>query len=233
MTTRSKNQANGFAYIARAGMLYGVLGSIGICALTTASMVLAPVAFAEAVAPATHWYRYYNNGVPQTSKTITEAHIAKGYEELDAGFRLIRKVPPYSKADAEAKDAALEEKNKALEERQQLMKIYGTSARATRKRAQLLGDVSGKRAFAQQQLITANSQLQTELSKAAQLEKNQQTIPKDLKTIIDTRHAAVQAAKANLDSLMIQQLQEVKQISQDIRRLRKFEMELSGASTTN
>ena len=41
------------------------------------------------------WYRYYNDkNQPTITDRITEEHISRGYEALDKGMQLVRKVPP-------------------------------------------------------------------------------------------------------------------------------------------
>lgn len=173
------------------------------------------------------WFRYYENGVPQMTHTVTEKHIQLGYEELDASFRVINKVAPYSKTDSQAQREEAKSKKEAAEKAAQskskLLQTYGSSERAVRKRKEMLGDIQSKRGFAQQQLNVATTELNKELGRAGSLEKNGKTIPETLKKNIATKRAAVKAAQDSINDLMNNQMARVHDITQDIRRLRKIE----------
>lgn len=214
ITNIHEHQKGYFSYITKSFMVLLVLFTFSHTSLAGTS--------AQA-----KWFRYYENGVPQMSQTITEKHLKLGYEELDSSFRVIKKVTPYSKAEAEAKKAAEKEKkvaaSKVIQAQNKLIKTYSTSSLAIRKRKELLGDIQSKRSFAQQQLFSANDALNKELKKAGNLEKRGKAIPDTLKKNIQTKRAAVEAVQESINDLMINQMKRVHQITQDIRRLRKIE----------
>lgn len=173
------------------------------------------------------WFRYYDNGVPQLSQTITNEHYKRGYEALDSSFRVIKTVPPYSKAEAEIKkleeEKALAAQNKQQQEVDKLIKTYSSSALALRKRNELLADIQSKRSFALQQLNTANTELKEEMNKAVNLEKKGKVVSNDMKQAIENKRVAVKSAQNTINDLMINQMARVHQMTQDIRRLRKIE----------
>lgn len=174
------------------------------------------------------WYRYYKDGVPQTSHTLTKEHQKHGYEELDSGFRVIKKVPAYNFAAAEEKKQADEAQDAENEKKRLLVKRYGSAQRAVRKRSDLISSINSQRVFSQQRVIATEDELKKELDKAASLEKNGQTVSKALQENIEKKKAAVTAAKLGLTDMIKQQYQELDVLTEDIRKLRRYEREVSG-----
>ena len=74
------------------------------------------------------WYRYYNDkNQPTITDRITEEHISRGYEALDKGMQLVRKVPPQralTPAEVAAAKAARAAAAKRKEDDQQLLRLY-------------------------------------------------------------------------------------------------------------
>lgn len=174
------------------------------------------------------WYRYYKDGVPQTSHTLTKEHQKHGYEELDSGFRVIKKVPAYNFAAAEEKKQAEEAQEAEDEKKRLLIKRYGSAQRAVRKRSDLLTSIDSQRLFSQQRVLATEDELKKELDKAANLENKGQTVSKVLQENIEKKKEAVAAAKLGLNDLIKQQYQELDALTKDIRKLRRYERDVSG-----
>lgn len=172
-------------------------------------------------------YRYNDNGVQRTTGILTQKHRDNGYEVLNSEMRLIKTVPPYDAKAAQTNKIELEKENKAKQVRfqikQKLIKTYGSSHRAVRKRSDILAGIKTKLLFAQQQLQTANTELKSELDKAGNLEKAGKPINEGLKNAIATKRRAVESAQASLNDLVTQQYKQLDNITRDIRKLRYFE----------
>lgn len=173
------------------------------------------------------WFRYYENGVPQVTHSLSDKHIKAGYEELDASFRVIKKVPAYSAEAAAAekakKEAALDAQQKAQATQKKLRQTYGSSDRVARKRNELLSNIKSKRGFVQQQYDAAKQALDMKLQQAAKLEKQGKPVADALKAEIATKRNAVAAAKRNIDDLMKHKMARVDALTRDMRKLRKLE----------
>lgn len=169
------------------------------------------------------WYRYYANGQPSLSTTITDQHLKYGYEVLDRNMQVIKRVGPYSTANYERQKARQEALAAQHNADMNLRRAYGSAAQATTKRDQMLNEMESRKTYLKTQLIELQVTLNKNIAQAANLERQRKPIPSYLqKNLVESRKN-VATAEQNIQAITERQQQTRQQYDQVIQRLSRIQ----------
>ena len=194
-----------------------------------------PSAFADiGTANTVRWYRYYNSqAIPTLSSTISEQHLQYGYDSLDKNLRLIHHFPPFSDQKYAQEQAQREQAiNRRIAERH-LQETYISSDRATLQRDRELGDLDGQINRSQKQYVSLSASLNESITQAANLERQNKTIPLFLKNQLSTNKDLLNQSQNNIAALKIKREQTSKQFNDAIATLKSIEQRGSRTNSNN
>lgn len=173
--------------------------------------------------PKIRWYRYYNaNGQPNLSSTITDQHLRYGYEGLDRNMQVVKQVSPYSPEQYAKQKAQRDVLAAQHESDMALRRNYGSAAQAASKRDQILADMTSRKGYLQTQLVTLQSSLSENITRAASFERQKKPIPASLQTSLKENHKNVDEAQRNIQSIELRQQQIKAEYAQIISRLNRL-----------
>ncbi len=197
------------------------------------TVILAALALGLAVATATRaadndantprWYRYYDHGVPMLSSSVSEQHMSHGYDVLNRHMDVIRHVPAFSTERYDREEGAREQSIEKRIAARHLLETYVSSDRAILQQNRELGDLDSQIQRAEQTTKQLNATLNTQISQAANYERQGEPIPKVLqKQLANTKKQFAQSQN-NLTSLKTMRDATSKRFTNDIRELKQIE----------
>lgn len=170
------------------------------------------------------WYRYYNSqGVPTLSTSISEQHLQYGYDSLDQNMHLIRHFAPFSGQKYDQEKAQREQAIERKINERHLQETYISSDRAISQRDRELEDLDGQIKRGQELSVTLSATLNTNVTAAANLERQNKPIPLSLKKQLNKNKDLLNQSKANIAALKMKREQTSKQFDDAITTLKSIE----------
>lgn len=189
--------------------------------------VLSSPAFAEDTDKA-RWYRFYNEkNQPTVTDRITEEHVSRGYEALDQGMQVLRRVPPQRALTAEevaAAKAAREADAKRKQDDKQLLRLYSRPADAEQSRDRQVDAIQLRIDFSTSSLNRLRESRAREAQRAAVLERTGKPIPAMLKNDIAKHDKQIQQLQTEIQTRKAEQ----EKIRQDFAPIIQRLSELTG-----
>lgn len=186
--------------------------------------VATPLALAAEQIP--RWYRYLNDkNQPTVTDSITAEHVARGYDELTEGMRLIRHVPPQRAMTAEEHAAAKAKKaedEKRVRDDKQIQRLYSRPQDAELARNRQVDALQVRIDFAESQITRLRQSRAGETQKAAAFERKGKPVPKDLKDSIGRYDKQLQAAQTEVDTRKTEQAKVMADFEPVIKRLEEL-----------
>ncbi|WP_162818165.1 hypothetical protein [Aquirhabdus parva] len=195
-----------------------MLTSCVLCGLTLSSIT----ALAATTTP-NRWYRYYDNGIPTLSSSVSEQHMSHGYDVLDSHMQIIRHVPPFS---TQRYDQQKAQREQAIEKQiadRHLVETYTSSDRAVLQRDRELSEIDNQIKRGEQQSQELTTALNSSISLAAGYERNNKPIPVNIKSQLDNNRQLLAQSTTNVTSLKTKREQAAKQFANDIIQLKRIE----------
>lgn len=163
--------------------------------------ILISLAHAEDKDPA-RWYRYYNEkNQPAITDRITEEHISRGYEALDQGMQVLRRVPPQRALTPEeviAAKAARAADVRRKEDDKQLLRLYSRPRDAEQNRDRQIDAIQLRIDFTTSALSRLREARTKEAQRAAVLERTGKPIPDTMKADIAKYDKQIQQMQAEI-----------------------------------
>lgn len=191
-----------------------------------------PLAFADSSNATPRWYRYYNSqGIPTLSSTISEQHLQYGYDSLDKDLRLIRHFAPFSGQKYDREQVQREQAIARRISERHLQETYTSAYRATIQRDREVGDIDGQIKRSQQQSVILSASLNESITLAANLERQNKSIPLYLKNQLKTNKDLLNQSQTNVAALKIKREQTSKQFNDAIATLKVIEQRGNRSNT--
>ncbi len=172
------------------------------------------------------WYRYYNEkNQPTITDRITEEHIRRGYDALDKGMQLVRKVPPQralTPAEAAAAKAARAAAAKRKEDDQQLLRLYSHPHDAEQNRDRQIEAVQVRIDFTNSALSRLKETRAKAAQQAAKLERTGRPVPTPLREEIGKHDQQIQQLQAELKARQAEQQRVREDFAPIIQRLQEL-----------
>lgn len=170
------------------------------------------------------WYRYYNEkGVPTLSDQITEEHIRRGYEILDASMQVTKRVPAFNNETYAKEKARREAQMRQHQEDERIMKLYSSSYDAESAKNRLIDTLDTNIGYNRIQLIRLKRLRSEMVEQAAESERAGKPLSAKQKALITQYDSQIN----DLTSLMNSQEEEKVKVTNDfipiIKRLAEIE----------
>lgn len=164
-------------------------------------LALTSTAYTAEIAGA-RWYRYYDDKKqPTVTDSLTQEHIARGYDALSSSMQVITHVPA-QRAMTPEEIAAIKTKREAelqqAKDDKQLMRLYSGPADAEHARDRQLDAIQLRIDFSNNSLAGLRQRRAAEAQKAAVFERTGKPVPTDLKASISNHDKQIQAAQAEI-----------------------------------
>ncbi len=169
------------------------------------------------------WYRYYENGIPMLSSTVSEQHMSHGYDVLDNHMLVIRHVPPFSTLKYDQQKVMREQAIEKQIADRHLIETYTSSSRAELQRTREINELDNQIKRAEQQTKELEVALNNNISQAASFERVNKPIPAFTQTQLEKNRALLSQSTANTQSLKTKREQSLKQFAYDILQLKRIE----------
>lgn len=177
------------------------------------------------------WYRYYNDkNQPTITDRITEEHISRGYEALDQGMQLLRKVPPQRALTPEeiaAAKAARAAEARRKEDDKHLLRLYSRPRDAEQNRDRQIDAIQLRIDFTTGALTRLRDTRAKAAQQAAVLERTGRPVPAPLKEEIGKYDKQIQQLQGEIQARKAEQEKLRQEFAPIIQRLN----ELTGAAT--
>ena len=177
------------------------------------------------------WYRYYNDkNQPTITDRITEEHISRGYEALDQGMQLLRKVPPQRALTPEeiaAAKAARAAEARRKEDDKHLLRLYSRPRDAEQNRDRQIDAIQLRIDFTTGALARLRDTRAKAAQQAAVLERTGRPVPAPLMEEIGTYDKEIPQLQGEIQARKAEQEKLRQEFAPIIQRLN----ELTGAAT--
>jgi chromosome segregation ATPase len=188
-------------------------------------VLLAPFTVLAADPKPSEYYRYRDaNGVMRIGQSIPPEFSKLGYDIITADGTLIKKVPPelHGEAlEAEGKRRAAEEAAKQqLKYDQALLRRYSTPADVESARNRAINDIKIRIGIINSNLLSLKQQIEREQTKAANLERSGQPVPRELADNIKALTIEVDETEKTIEQRQLEMKQEEKNYQDDMERLK-------------
>ena len=196
-----------------------LLTSCVLCGVTLSSVST----FAATATTRDRWYRYYDNGIPTLSSSVSEQHMSHGYDVLDNHMQVIRHVQPFS---TQRYDQQKVQREQAIEKQiadRHLLETYTSSDRAELQRDREVTEIDNQIKRGEQQSLDLTSALNNSISLAASYERANKPIPVTIKSQLENNRLLLTQSTTNVTSLKTKRDQAVKQFANDIAQLKRIE----------
>lgn len=179
-------------------------------------------------AVANQLYRYKDeSGSVVLGRSIPPELVKNGYDILNSQGRLIEKVAPaLTKEQIVARDAELERQKRQAEAEAKQLKIdnelkqlYSHPNDAVRILDRKVSDIKGVIAFQKGQIESARKEIQTQESKAAELQRNGRAIPKRLTDKLVTLKKEIVQSETEIEELQQSMASVLTEFDGKIKRL--------------
>jgi hypothetical protein len=90
------------------------------------------------------WYRYYDNGIPTLSSSVSEQHMSHGYDILDNHMQVIQHIPPFSTIKYDQQKVQREQAIEKQIADRHLIETYTSSDRAILQRDRELSELDNQ-----------------------------------------------------------------------------------------
>lgn len=155
------------------------------------------------------WYRYYNDkNQPTITDRITEEHISRGYDALDQGMQLLRKVPPQRALTPEevaAAKAARAADARRKEDDKHLLRLYSRPRDAEQNRDRQIDAIQLRIDFNSSALTRLRETRAKTAQQAAVLERTGRPVPAPLKEEIGKYDKQIQQLQAEIQARKAEQ----------------------------
>lgn len=177
------------------------------------------------------WYRYYNDkNQPTITDRITEEHISRGYDALDQGMQLLRKVPPQRALTPEeiaAAKAARAAEARRKEDDKHLLRLYSRPRDAEQNRDRQIDAIQLRIDFTTGALTRLRDTRAKAAQQAAVLERTGRPVPAPLMEEIGKYDKQIQQLQGEIQARKAEQEKLRQEFAPIIQRLN----ELTGAAT--
>lgn len=177
------------------------------------------------------WYRYYNDkNQPTITDRITEEHISRGYDALDQGMQLLRKVPPQRALTPEeiaAAKAARAAEARRKEDDKHLLRLYSRPRDAEENRDRQIDAIQLRIDFTTGALTRLRDTRAKAAQQAAVLERTGRPVPAPLMEEIGKYDKQIQQLQGEIQARKAEQEKLRQEFAPIIQRLN----ELTGAAT--
>jgi len=194
-----------------------------IFAALVLGLSVATTSIADSDANTPRWYRYYDHGVPMLSSSVSEQHLSHGYDVLNRHMEVIRHVAPFSTERYDREEGAREQSIEKRIAARHLLETYISSDRAILQQNRELSDMDSQIQRAEQTTKQLNTTLNTQVSQAANYERQGQPIPKQLQKQLASTKKEFAQSQTNLASLKSMRDATSKRFTNDIRELKQIE----------
>lgn len=177
------------------------------------------------------WYRYYNDkNQPTITDRITEEHISRGYDALDQGMQLLRKVPPQRALTPEeiaAAKVARAAEARRKEDDKHLLRLYSRPRDAEQNRDRQIDAIQLRIDFTTGALTRLRDTRAKAAQQAAVLERTGRPVPAPLVEEIGKYDKQIQQLQGEIQARKAEQEKLRQEFAPIIQRLN----ELTGAAT--
>lgn len=166
------------------------------------------------------YYRYYDaQGRVTISKSVSAAHIQRGYEILDKNMTLLTKIPPYNLEQdlRQEKQRALKAERK--KEDQQIKRAYRNVKYATEKKNESLNVLDKKIDLQFSHLRRLQTDRNIYLNQQSNYILQRQSVPENLKRNIEENDLLIKNTRLTIEQLKLVKAEQINKFDYIIERL--------------
>ena len=169
------------------------------------------------------WFRYYDDkNQPTVTDSITEEHIVRGYESLDAGMRVLERVPARRILSPEEQAAAKAERDAALQrakDDKQLLRLYARPVDAEQARDRQIEALQVRIDFSTNSLSRLRQSRAADAQRAATFERRGKPVPAELQKSISTLDKQIKQMQGDIENRKTEQERIRKEFGPIVQRL--------------